>query len=324
MVKRIIYVVFPIVLLAGAVIGVWVYTGQARAPDYTDLAYGRTSPSQHLDIYAPQGRGPFPVVIFAHGGAFAFGDKRMFGRGFRDDVDALNAAGFALVSINYRMSGEARFPAAVQDMKSALRFIRTNAARYHLDPDRIALWGQSAGANIALDAGLSPGVALFNDPAGLAPAADDHVRAVVSMYGPTDFRAMDPQLGKVGCTASAQSHAQADSPESRYLGAQITTIPAVVAQASPLTYVTAKTPPLLLQHGTADCIVPPLQSQILADRVNAVAGPGRAVVQFHKGADHADSVFDTPANMAVVIAFLRQAFLSQQRPDPHQPDATTR
>ena len=300
--------VLPVLLVAALGVGIWVYTGQARDADYTDVAYGRTSPSQHLDIYVPQGRAPFPAVVFAHGGAFMFGDKRMFGRGFRDDVNALNAAGFALVSINYRMSGEAKFPAAVQDMKSALRFIRANAASYRIDPARIALWGQSAGANIALDTGMSRGVALFNDPAALAPAADDHVSAVVSMYGPTDFIAMDQQLATAGCSAGAQNHSAVDSPESRYLGAQITRVPAMVAQANPLTYANPATPPLLLQHGTGDCTVPPLQSRILADRVNAVAGPGRALLQYRQSATHADSAFDTPANMASVIAFFRQAF----------------
>lgn len=300
--------VLPVLLVAALGAGIWVYTGQARSADYTDVAYGRTSPSQHLDIYVPQGAGPFPAVVFAHGGAFMFGDKRMFGRGFRDDVNALNAAGFALVSINYRMSGEAKFPAAVEDMKSALRYIRANAARYRVDPARIALWGQSAGANIALDTGMSPGVALFNDPAALAPSADDHVSAAVSMYGPTDFLAMDTQLASAGCSAGAQNHSADDSPESKYLGAQITRVRAKVAQANPLTYAGPATPPLLLQHGTADCTVPPLQSRILADRVNAVAGPGRATLQLRQGAVHADSAFDTRENMATVIAFLRQAF----------------
>ena len=300
--------VLPVLLVAALGAGIWVYTGQARSADYTDVAYGRTSPSQHLDIYVPQGAGPFPAVVFAHGGAFMFGDKRMFGRGFRDDVNALNAAGFALVSINYRMSGEAKFPAAVEDMKSALRYIRANAARYRVDPARIALWGQSAGANIALDTGMSPGVALFNDPAALAPSADDHVSAVVSMYGPTDFLAMDSQLASAGCSAGAQNHSADDSPESKYLGAQITRVRAKVAQANPLTYASPATPPLLLQHGTADCTVPPLQSRILADRVNAVAGPGRATLQLRQGAVHADGAFDPRENMATVIAFLRQAF----------------
>ena len=295
-------------LLAALAAAGWFYTGIVRDADHVDVSYGRGSPSQRLDIYLPHGPGPFPVVVFAHGGAFAFGDKHPTFRGFRNDVEAMNAAGIALVSINYRMSGESRFPAAVQDMKSAVRFLRANAARYRIDPARIAVWGQSAGANIALDTGMSPGVAMFDDTAGLAPTADDRVSAIVSMYGPTDFLAMDAQLQAAGCEASAQNHNQADSPEPRYLGAQITAIPAKVAEANPLSYASLATPPLLLQHGSADCIVPPLQSRILADRINAEAGPGRAILQFRQGATHADSAFDSPDNLAVVTAFLSRAF----------------
>ncbi len=302
--RRIVMVVALAVLAAA----IWVYTGMVRSPDFADVAYGQGSPSQRLDIYLPHGAGPFPVIVFAHGGAFAFGDKRPTFHGFRNDVEAMNIAGFALVSINYRMSGEARFPAAVQDMKSAVRYLRANAARYRLDPARVALWGQSAGANVALDAGISAGVALFNDPAGLAPAADDRVSAIVSMYGPTDFLAMDGQLRAAGCAPSDQTHNQADSPESKYLGAKITNIPAIVAQANPLTYAGPATPMLLLQHGSADCTVPPLQSRILADRVNAVAGPGRATLQFRQGATHADAAFDSQPNLATVAGFLRDAF----------------
>ena len=301
-------VVLPLMALAGLAAMAWSHLQAARSPDFADVAYGQNSASQHLDIYAPQGSGPFPVVLFAHGGAFAFGDKRGMGSGLRNAVNAFNAAGIVLVSIDYRLSGEAKFPAAVQDMKSALRFVRANAAQYRIDPTRVALWGQSAGANIALVAGMSAGVPLFNDPAAITPAADDHVSAVVSMYGPTDFLAMDAELATAGCSAGAQNHNATDSPESRYLGAQITQIPAKVAQANPLTYANATTPPLLLQHGTADCTVPPLQSRILADRVNAVSGPGRALLQFREGAAHADAAFDSPANLAAVIAFLRQAF----------------
>lgn len=308
MLRKLLRYALPVLALLLVAGGLYLWTGQVRAPDHADVAYGNGSPSQKLDVWLPAGPGVHPAVIFAHGGAFAFGDKRMFGRGFRDDVNALNAAGIALISIDYRMSGEARFPAAVQDMKSALRYVRAHAAQWQIDPARIALWGQSAGANIALVTGLSTGAPLFDDPASPLRGVDDHVSAIVSMYGPTDFLAMDHQLALAGCSSGAQNHSAADSPESRYLGAQITTIAPRVAQANPLTYVTPASPPLLLQHGTADCTVPPLQSRILADRMVAVAGPGRAVLQFRQGASHADSGFDTAENMAVVIAFLRRAF----------------
>ena len=111
---------------------------------FLDIAYADKSKAEKLDIYLPnEGKGPFPVIIFIHGGAFMFGDKA------DDQVNpALEGVkrGYAVVSVNYRMSGEAVFPAAIQDVKAAIRFVRANAAKYHLDPKRIASFGNSAGA----------------------------------------------------------------------------------------------------------------------------------------------------------------------------------
>ena len=306
--RSVIGVVLGVLLLGG--LGGWFYFHQTRNPDFADLAYAAASPSQRLDLYLPKGPGAFPVIIFIHGGAFKFGDKAGLGPGFRHGLETSNAAGFAFASINYRMSGEARFPAAVQDAKAALRYLRAHAARYRLDPAKIALWGQSAGGNIALLAGMSSGAALFDDPASPLRQVPDRVSAIVSMYGPTDFLQMDAQLKALGCPASARNHSKAGSPESLWLGKQITLIPGIAASSNPLTYAGNAAPPMLLQHGTADCIVPMLQSRILADRVNALA-PGRAVLQFREGAAHADSAFDSPANLAVVTAFLRQAYAAQ-------------
>lgn len=314
MIERAIRIVLPVMVLAGLTAAAWYYRQHARTSDFANVAYGRTSPSQHPDIYVSPGPGPFPVVLFSHGGAFMFGDKRGIGSGLRNDVDALNAAGIALVSIDYRQSGEAEFPATIHELESALRFVRANAAHYRDVPSRVALWGRSAGANIALVAGMSPGVALFNNPATIAPAADDRVSAIVSMYGPTDFPAMDAELGAAGCDPSAHSHNAADSPELRYLGAKIFTISSILAKANLPVYLGAAALPLLIQHGTADCTVPPLQRHILADRLTA-AGPGRAVLQFHEGAVHADSALDSAANVALGTAFLRQAFGTQKHVD---------
>lgn len=300
-----------IVVAALAALGARLYFYQTRAPDFADVAYAATSPSQKLDLYLPQGAGPHPVVVFIHGGAFKFGDKTGMGANFSHDVAAANAAGIALASINYRMSGEARFPAAVQDARAAVRFLRANAARYRLDPARIALWGQSAGGNIALMAGMSSGDVRFDLPGSRLNAVSDRVSAVVSMYGPTQFLRMDEQLKALGCPASMQNHNAADSPESLYLGGEIARIPEAVGASSPLTYVSPAMPPLLLQHGTADCIVPMLQSRILAERVKAVAGPGRATLEIREGADHADSAFDSTGNLAHVMAFLRRAFAAR-------------
>jgi acetyl esterase/lipase len=302
-VKGLAFLSLAIVLLAG----LYFWTTRARAPDYGNVAYALTSQSQKLDIYLPKGDGPFPVVVYAHGGAFKIGSKRDIFGDFKGNIETMNAAGIALVSIDYRMSGEAIFPAAVQDMKSAVRFLRANATRYRLDPDRVALWGKSAGAHIALMAGMSSGVTIFDDPSAPHRDQPDQVSAIISMYGPTDFLQMDTQLKAAGCRAADLTHNNADSLESLYLGQKITGIPSRVAQSNPLTYAGRATPPLLLQHGEKDCIVPAGQSRILTAAVNAIA-PGRATLEIKTGAVHGDSAFEAKINVERVARFILAGF----------------
>lgn len=124
-------------------------------PTHAKVAYATGSPSQQLDIYLPKtGTGPFPVIVFIHGGGFMVGDKND-----GQEVPAVSAVdrGYAVVSVNYRMSGEAKFPAAIHDIKAAIRFIKANAAKYHLDPSKVATWGDSAGAHFAALVGTSGG-----------------------------------------------------------------------------------------------------------------------------------------------------------------------
>lgn len=302
--------------LAMFVGGYWYFAIRARTPDFADLAYNSSSPAQKLDIYLPSGKGPFPVVIFAHGGAFKIGSKRDLFGDFKGNIKAMNAAGIALISIDYRMSGEARFPAAVQDMKSAIKFVRANANSYRIDPEHIALWGKSAGAHIALMAGMAREIALFVDPNSKVKDQSDRVSAVISMYGPTDFLQMDSQLHSLGCPTSDLTHNNHDSPESLYLGRKITLIPEQAKTANPLSYVSEDTPLLLLQHGGKDCTVPPGQSEILAAAVND-RYPHRATFELLKDAGHGDAVFETATNIEHVIAFIKQAFTRQSEKGKH-------
>jgi acetyl esterase/lipase len=306
-VRRVAKILIFLLLAVALIAALYFWLTRARAPDHADIAYAPTSQAQKLDIYLPKGKGPFPVVVYAHGGAFKFGSKRDIFGDFKGNIETMNAAGIALASIDYRMSGETVFPAAVQDMKSAVRFLRANASRYHLAPDRFALWGKSAGAHIALMAGMSSEVALFDDPAAPHRDQSDQVSAIISMYGPTDFLQMDSQLKTAGCGAADLTHNNADSPESLYLGRKITGIAGQVAQSNPMTYASPTTPPLLLQHGEKDCTVPAGQSRILAVAVNAIA-PARATLEIKPGAGHGDSVFEEKISIDRVVSFIQAAF----------------
>lgn len=252
-------------------------------PAFADVAYAEVSKSQKLDVFLPDGPGPFPLVINIHGGAFRFGDKQML------DVPiakALLAEGIAVATINYRLSGEAKFPAAVLDAKAAVRFLRANAGKFHLDGGKFIAFGQSAGGNLASMLGTSGGVAAFDDAALGNSGVSSNVQGVIDWFGPTDFSKMDAQAEEQGCPASARGHGKADSPEGLYLGGAPADLPELVAKANPMTYITPDDPPFFLQKGDKDCVVPFGQSRILLDALKA--GGVKAELVILEGAGHGD------------------------------------
>lgn len=270
---------------------------------YLDVPYAGISPAQKLDIYLPEtGTGPFPVIVAVHGGAFMVGDK--------GDVQVLSMLrglkrGYAVVSINYRMSWEAVFPALVHDIKAAVRWVRANAARFGFDAGRIAVWGGSAGGYLSAMAGVTGGISELEDLSLGHAEQSSRVQAVVDWFGPTDFLKMDEQTAVLGLEGiEVDPHNAADSPESLLLGAQITTIPERVRQANPESYVRADAPPFLIQHGTRDFIVPPLQSVNFAARLAQIAGPERVRLELLEGAEHADAAFHAVENVQRVLDFL--------------------
>jgi len=278
-------------------------SGRAQQPPQspsTDISYAATSPAQRLDLHLPtQGTGPFPVIVQIHGGAFAGGDKA---DGQLTPVLAALGRGYAVVAINYRLSGEARFPAQIQDVKAAIRWIRANAARLGLDPSRIAVWGNSAGGHLAALAGTSGGVAALEDLSLGNADLSSRVQAVVDWYGPIDFLQMDPQFRASGL--GHPDHSAAESPEGRLLGGALADVPDRVAAANPETYVTADDPPFLVQHGTADPLVPTQQSVHFAAALRGVLGEDRVTLGLLEGAGHGGPAFATPQNLALVLDFL--------------------
>jgi len=274
-------------------------------PTMANIAYANTSNTQKLDLYLPDGNGPFPIIVNIHPGGFFSGDKDMVPG---TTGKALLKAGYAIASINYRLSGEAKFPAAVLDAKAAVRFLRANAAKYRLDPDKIVTFGQSAGGNIAAMLGTTGDVAEFDDP-GLGNAGiSSRVQAVINWFGPTDFSQMDAQAKAQGCPASDQTHNNADSFESKYIGAAVPTAPELVKKANSITYISKDDPPFLIQKGDQDCTVPIENTKMLADALSAV---GMDVhYDLLKNVGHGDGfgtstpVFESDSNIQSVLSFL--------------------
>ncbi|NND54706.1 MAG: alpha/beta hydrolase [Gammaproteobacteria bacterium] len=209
-----------------------------------------------LDVYRPADYTgpPLPVVLFFYGGAFEMGNKHQLAL---YDVHTLPLDGFAVISIDYRLSDQAIFPAPLEDAANALRWIADNADEYKLDADRIGVWGMSAGGMLAALVGTVGGTDA--GAIGKILAAAPRVRAVVDYYGPSDFLQGDDHAPD----GVDLNWAAADSWPSRYLGDALANIPQQVAAANPMSYASTDDPPFLIVHGDQDEIVPLHQSELL-------------------------------------------------------------
>ncbi|MEM7114209.1 MAG: alpha/beta hydrolase [Chloroflexota bacterium] len=239
------------------------HSNQVAIPDdvtvYRDLAYVNNGHErQKLDLYLPTQGGKRPLIIWIHGGAFRLGSKD---KG-RLPLDYL-ARGYALASINYRLSQHAIFPAQIEDCKTPVRYLRVHASEYRLDPDRFAAWGPSAGGHLSAMLGTTGNATELE--VGDYLSFSSRVQAVVDYYGPTDFLQMDAQRLPDGLL-----HDPPDSPESELVGGAIQEHPDRVAKANPITYITEDVPPFLIVHGNQDPLVPYQQSLLLRDALQNV------------------------------------------------------
>ncbi|MEU4242377.1 alpha/beta hydrolase [Actinoplanes sp. NPDC026619] len=235
-----------------------------------------------LDLFRPAGaQTPVPLVIWVHGGAWLFGTNKREGPelAYGRIGERILEAGYALARVTYRLSAEATFPAQLHDVKAAVRWLRHHAAELGLDDTRFAVWGESAGGH------LSSLIALTGDDPELAGdegivGVSDAVSAGVTWYGPSDLLTMAGQNHPQGI----QDHDAPDCPESLLIGAPVQEAPTKAAAASPVSYVSAGAPPLLLVHGDDDRVVPAGQSQELYDRLIQAGAPVELWIV--AGADH--------------------------------------
>lgn len=258
-----------------------------------NLTYSDQSSSQKLDLYLPDTATPYPVIIYIHGGGFRAGNKRAGNA--PNIIRASLDRGYAVASLNYRLSGEATYPAAVEDVFAALKYLKVNSADYGFDAARMATWGDSAGGNLASMAATS----------GSKEDGTD-LQAAVNWFGPIAFDQMDSQFERLGIAPMLGATSAEGSPESSYLGVVVGTPDAadLVVAASPQTYITPDDPPMIIQHGTADRNVPILQSANFATALSQVIGPENVVFDALDGAGHGGDAFLTEANFDRVFEFL--------------------
>lgn len=275
---------------------------------FLDIPYASLSPAQKLDIYLPDGgEGPFPVIFVIHGGGFEIGNRRdvnLFA--FLNGIDR----GFAVVSTGYRLSHEAIFPAAVQDIKAAVRWIRANQDQYHLDGNRIAACGGSAGGNLAAMLGVTGSIQDFDNPDLGNIEMSSAVQAVVDWFGPLDFLAMDGQHAENGRDKEVMRPASsAMSAESKYLGKPVNAVPDLAKKANPATYIHSEMPPFFIQHGKADVFVPYQQSENFAAEIKHRSPETFVYLELLETAGHGDVQFESEENMNKVFRFLEKCLL---------------
>ncbi len=223
-----------------------------------------------LDVRVPAGPEAPPLVVWVHGGGWLFGDRRVLPETLRPDqlFEELVAAGLAVASVDYRFSLEAPFPAQLHDVKAAIRYLRTFAAELGVDASRIGIWGESAGAHLATLVGLTGGRADLEGDLGVV-GPSSAVDVVVDWYGPADIGEM-LGLDRAALMPPGLPPVLTQSPE----GLLVRGLEgAALADASPVTHVTPWAPPFLVQHGTADWVVPFDQSELLAARLREAGVP---------------------------------------------------
>jgi acetyl esterase/lipase/ubiquinone biosynthesis protein UbiJ len=249
-----------------------------------DLAYVEGGHERNrLDLYLPErAAGRLPLVVWIHGGAWQAGSKN------NCPAVPLVAKGYAVASINYRLSQHAIFPAQIEDCKAAIRWLRANAAKYQLDPDRIGVWGASAGGHLVAMLGTAGDVKQLEGTGGNL-SQSSRVQCVVDWFGPSDLLTM------------AGSHDNPDSPESRLIGGPVPENKEKARKASPVTYVSKDSCPFLIMHGDKDNTVPLGQSEELAVALKKVGV--EVTLQVIKGNGHGGPGFSSPESRKLIEDF---------------------
>ncbi len=268
--------------------------GEARVK--RNIPYvSEAAPHQNFDLYLPKDNSPrpFPLIVWMHGGAWMMSNKEW------NNVKYLVGQGYAIASVDYRLSNEAPFPAPIQDCNAALNFILAHAAKFGVDPDRFAVGGASAGGHLALLLGLARNERGFGASPSIKPLA------ILDFFGPTDLtKLVDAPVKKEAADGS-----QIRDAVMKLLQASPEQLRDKTRMASPVTYVAMRGPPVLILHGTRDNIVPVSQSEELHSLLNT-AGVKNELILVDK-AGHDGDAFSTPKIQTKVIAFLKEAFSSR-------------
>jgi len=265
----------------------------------TNIQYTQNGPPQFLDMYSRKGSNTVePVIVAIHGGGWSSGKRQSFAHSAVNFVKE----GYVFCTIDYRLDDEATYPAQVEDCKCAIRFLRAKAAKYHIDPARIGVWGGSAGGHLVAMLGTSGGVKRLEGDGGWENQSSA-VQAVLDWFGPSDLRA----------AAVAGYRPQSLLAIQKLLGGSPSEKPELASDASPVVFVAPGDPPFLIMHGDRDPTVPLAQSQELYDALKA-AGVNVAL-KIVPDAGHGGPGFTSPENISLINNFFRNIL----HPTPQPP-----
>lgn len=275
-----------VILLAAGLCGCTT-SAPTGARKLANLEYSRAAGRPlRLDLYLPEkATNPLPVLVWIHGGAWKSGSKNWC------PIAPLATNGIAIASIEYRLSGEAKFPAQIMDCRAAIRWLRAQAATHQLDPERVGVFGASAGGHLASLLGTAEGVREWDAGAHLDQSS--RVRCVVAFYPPTDLD---------GLTDGWFWRRVSFSDVGRLIGGAVADNRDRVATANPANYVSGETPPFFLLHGDRDRLVPLRQSELLAGALRRAGVPVHLEVVPGKG--HA--IGPPPEAMPRLMEFLHR------------------
>ena len=292
-------------------------SAQAKPRVVRDVPFARVDQSElRLDLYLPEQVTPLGMIVWVHGGAWRAGSRASV------DLAGLAERGWALASVDYRLSPVAKFPAQVHDIKAAIRFLRENAAKYGYPRAPFVIAGSSAGAHLAALVGVTNGHPELEGHVGsvrAAPSAKSSpsaqpssaVQAIVSLYGASNLTSILAQSTPHGLSVRVPAL-------ELLLGARPEAAPELARLASPVFHVGASDPPLLLLHGDQDHQMPINQSHELAGAYEKLGLPVRFVVVH--GAGHGGPAFSDAHHLALIDEFLRQ----QLKLAPHAPASSAK
>tara|TARA_Y100000589_G_scaffold167688_1_gene159572 strand:+ start:695 stop:1654 length:960 start_codon:yes stop_codon:yes gene_type:complete len=247
-----------------------------------------------LDLYMPTPLGTAPTLaVWVHGGAWMRGSKNETLSKNGNLVASLLNEGVAVAAVNYRLSGEAIYPAAPNDINDAINFLVDNSDNLKLSAEHVIMMGRSAGGHLASLLTTSN-----NDDVPFLNAKPRYrVIGMVDFFGPSDFLALRGNSGKV-------DHDAPDAAEAQFLGESPLVNEALAREASPTTYIDNKTPPFIIFYGLDDGVVPATQSELLSRRLDQFGVPNELFLA--KGKRHGDPVFDTDEFVSKVVNFVRE------------------